>query len=108
MGTLLGSVGHRVKIHKITPVTVKERGDLEVKEYVVLQKPQAHDNRDPPPHTLMTDFTMTHVRFRLSHLYPTGQLTNTRPSDGAPDPDGALETGLKYDITKVDFLTCSP
>jgi hypothetical protein len=24
----LGSVGHRVKIHKITPVTGKERGDL--------------------------------------------------------------------------------
>ncbi len=30
-GAFLGSVGHRVKIHKITPVTDKERGDLEIK-----------------------------------------------------------------------------
>ncbi len=34
LGTLLGSVGHRVKIHKITPVTGKERGDIEIKDYV--------------------------------------------------------------------------
>ncbi len=37
-GGILGSVGHRVKIHKITPVMGKERGDLEIKDYVVLQK----------------------------------------------------------------------
>jgi hypothetical protein len=43
MGALLGSVGHRVKIHKITPATGKERGDLEVKDYTVLQKPQPQD-----------------------------------------------------------------
>ena len=36
---ILGSVGHRVKIHKITPAQGKERGDLEVRDYVVLQKP---------------------------------------------------------------------
>ena len=41
LGGILGSVGHRVKIHKITPATGKERGDLEIKDYVVLQKPQA-------------------------------------------------------------------
>ena len=40
LGELLGSVGHRVKIHNITPVTDKKRGDLEIKDYVVLQKPQ--------------------------------------------------------------------
>ena len=39
LGDILGSVGHRVKIHKITPVTDKERGDLEIKDYVVLHKP---------------------------------------------------------------------
>ena len=33
LGTLLGSVGHRVKIHKITPVTGKERGDIEIKDW---------------------------------------------------------------------------
>ena len=40
LGVILGSVGHRVKIHKITPDTGKERDDLEIKDYVVLQKPQ--------------------------------------------------------------------
>jgi hypothetical protein len=38
LGDILGSVGHRVKIHKIKPVTGKERGDLEIQDYVVLQK----------------------------------------------------------------------
>jgi hypothetical protein len=33
LGGILGSVGHRVKIHKIT-------GDIEIKDYVVLQNPQ--------------------------------------------------------------------
>jgi len=33
LGALLGSVGHKVKIHKITPV-------IEIKDYVVLKKTQ--------------------------------------------------------------------
>ena len=37
LGVILGSVGHKVQIHKITPATGKERGDLEIKDYVVLQ-----------------------------------------------------------------------
>jgi hypothetical protein len=37
LGGIFGSVGHRVKIHKITPATRKERDDLEIKDYVVLQ-----------------------------------------------------------------------
>ena len=98
MGTLLGSVVYRFKIHKITPATGKERGDLEVKDYVVLQKPQAQDNLLPPPRTLIADFTMTHVRFGRSHLHPLGQLTNTRHSDGAPDPDGALKAAARVKI----------
>ncbi len=43
LGDILGSVGHKVKIHKITPATGKEWGDLEIKDYVVLQKPQEQD-----------------------------------------------------------------
>ena len=31
LGGILGSVGHKVKIHRITPATGKERGDLEIK-----------------------------------------------------------------------------
>ena len=40
MGTLLGSVGHKVEIHKITPVNDKERGDIEIKDYIVSQNPK--------------------------------------------------------------------
>ena len=76
LGTFLGSVGHRVKIHNITCPTGKERGDLEIKDFVVLQKPQTQDNRLPPPHTLIMDYTMTHIRFGSSQLNPMGQLTN--------------------------------
>ena len=84
-------MGHHVKIHNITPVTGKERGDLEIKDYVVMQKPQTQANRLPPPHTLILDYTMTHIRFGRSHVHPMVQLTNTRSSDGAPDPDGSLK-----------------
>jgi hypothetical protein len=47
LGALLGSVGHKVKINKITPATEKERGDIEIKDYIVLQKPQIQDNLLP-------------------------------------------------------------
>jgi hypothetical protein len=48
LGDILGSVGHRVKIHKITPATGKERDDLEIKDYVVSQKPQEQADCLPP------------------------------------------------------------
>ncbi len=89
-GGILGSVGHRVKIHKITPATGKERGDIEIKDYVVLQKPQEQTDHLPPPRTLIMDFTFTHTRFGRSQVHSLGQLSHTRCSDGAPDPDGAL------------------
>jgi hypothetical protein len=90
LGVILGSVGHKVKIHtEITPATGKERGDLEIKDYVVLQKPQEQVDRLPPPRTLILDFTMTHPRYVRSLLNLNGQLTNTRRSDGAPEPDGS-------------------
>ncbi len=64
--TVFGSVGHRVKIHgsvghshKLTPATSKDRGDLEIKDYVVLQKPPEQADRLPPPRTLILDFTLT-------------------------------------------------
>ena len=63
-GGILGSVGHRVRIHKITPATGKERGDIEIKDYVVLLKPQEQTDRLPPPRTLIMDFTLTHTWFR--------------------------------------------
>ena len=41
---------------------------------------------------------MTHIRFGCSHLHPMGQLTNTRHSDGSPDPDGALKEVVRIKI----------
>jgi hypothetical protein len=90
LGGILGSVGQRVKIHKITPATGKERGDLEIKDYVILQKNQEQDDRLPPLRTLILDFTLTHTRYGSSHVHTAGQLTNIRLSDDAPELDGAL------------------
>jgi hypothetical protein len=66
-------------------------GDLEIKDYVVLQKPQEKADRLPPPCTLILDFTMTHPRYDRSLLNLNGQLANTRSSDGAPEPDGVIK-----------------
>jgi hypothetical protein len=72
LGDIFGSVGHRVKIHKITPATGKERGDLEIKDYVVLQKqkPQEQADRLPAPRTLILDFILTHTRYGSSCELP--------------------------------------
>ena len=61
-----------------------------------MQKPQA--DRLPPPRTLIMDYTMTHVRFGRSHLHPMDQLTNTRLSDGAPDPDATFKEVVRIKI----------
>ena len=98
LGGILGSVGNKVKIHKITPATGRERGDLEIKDYVVLQKTQEQVDRLPPPRTLILDFTMTHPHYGRSHLHPIGQLTNIRRSDGAPEPDGTLRVVTRKKI----------
>ncbi len=90
LGVIFGSVGHIVKIHKITSTTGKERGDLEIKDYVALQKPQEQADHLPPPRTLILDFTLTHTRYVSSHVHTTGQLANTRRSDGSPELDGDL------------------
>jgi hypothetical protein len=50
-----------------------------------------HGQHDlPPPRTLILAFTLTHTRYGSSHVHTTGQLTNIRRSDGAPELDGAL------------------
>jgi hypothetical protein len=95
---ILGSVGHRVKTHKITPAQGKERGDLEIRDYVLLQKPQDGTNCLPTPRTLIMDFTMTNTRFGRSQLHSLGQLTHSRRLDGAPEPDGALRESARTKI----------
>ncbi len=57
---------------------------------MVLQKPLEQADRLPPPRTLILDFTLTHTRYDSSHVHTTGQLTNTRCSDGSPELDGVL------------------
>jgi len=100
LGDILVSVGDRVKIHKITPATGKERGDLEIKDYVILENPQEQADRLPqgPPLTLILDFTLTHTCFGRSHVYSIGQLTHSRHSDGDPEPDGALRVVTRKKI----------
>jgi hypothetical protein len=78
LGSLLGYVGHRVKMHNITPATGKERGDLEVKDYVVMQKPLPQATRLPPPysdHGLYHDpssvWVFTLPPYGLTHKYKT-------------------------------------
>ena len=41
---------------------------------------------------------MTHPHYGRSHLYPIGQLTNIRRSDGAVEPDGALRVVVRKKI----------
>ena len=41
---------------------------------------------------------MTHPRIGRSHVYPSGQLTNVRRSDGAPEPDGVLKVVARKKI----------
>ena len=108
LGGILGSLGHKVKIHKITPATGKERGDLEIKDYVVLQKPQEQADRLPPPRTLILVFTMTHPRYGRSHVHRSGQLTNIRRSDGAPEPDGSLKVVTRKKIIHYRQLYLEP
>ncbi len=61
---------------------------------MVLQKPQQQDDRLPPPRTLILDFTLT----RSSHVHTTGQLTNTRSSEDAPESDGVLRVVVRKKI----------
>jgi hypothetical protein len=79
LGGILGSVAHRVKIHNITPATGKERGDVEIRDYVVLQKPRDLTDCLPPPRTLILDFTLTHTRFGRSQM---SSLGHRRTPDG--------------------------
>ncbi len=61
----LRSVGHRVKTHRITPVAVNERGDIEIQDYVILSREE--DDRFPP-RTLVMDVTMIHDRYGRTTL----------------------------------------
>ncbi len=46
LGDLLSSVGHKVKIHKITPTTDKERGDIEIKTFTFAPYWSTHTHKE--------------------------------------------------------------
>ncbi len=71
---------------------------MEIRDYVVLQKPRDLTDCLPPPRTLILDFTLTSTRFGKSHLSSLGQLTYTRRTDGTPEPDGPLRTVVRTKI----------
>jgi hypothetical protein len=91
----LCSVGHKVKPHRITPADDNERGDIEIKDYVIL--PRGEDDR-LPPHTLVMDVTMTHDRYGRTTQYTNGTLTHRVSSTGAPQSDGALNKTVRMKI----------
>jgi len=80
LGDILGSVGHRVKIHKITPVTGKERGDIEIKDYVlVLQSGLA---KTPGTDGLPSSSAYPHIRFHIdSHAFRKITVAFSRTAD---------------------------
>ena len=71
---------------------------MEIRDYVIFQKPRDLTDFLPPPRTLILDFTLTHTRFGKSQLSSLGQLTHTRWTDGAPEPDGTLRTVVRAKI----------
>ena len=91
---------------------------MEIKDYIVLQKTQAQDNRLPPPHTLIMDFTMTRIstlimdftltriRFGFSHFRPRTHPTTPRlitegyggVSSHREAIDHVSQTNLKGDV----------
>ena len=103
--SMLRSVGHRVKTHKVTPAAGNERGDIEVDKYVVL--PRGEDNL-LPPRPLTLDFTITHDHYGRSNDFTNDILTHHIRSTGATHPDGALNTEaqVKNRYYKRLFLTC--
>jgi hypothetical protein len=72
--------------------------NVEIRDYVILQKPRDLTDCLPPPRTLILDFTLTPTRFEKSQMSSLGQLTHTRRTDGAPEPDGALKTVARAKI----------
>jgi hypothetical protein len=50
LGGILSSVGHRVKVHNITPVSGKERSDVEIQHFPFSCAIKRHPS--PPPHWL--------------------------------------------------------
>ena len=86
-----------MKTHKVSSVTVNERGDVEIMDYVILR--HGEDNR-LPPHTLsrLMDVTMTHDRYVRTTHHTNGALSHRVSSTGTHQTDGVLN---KTDRIKI-------
>ncbi len=95
LSLFLHSVGHSVKTHEITPAPDIERGDIEIKDYVIL--PNGEDDR-LPPRTLVMDVTMTHDRYGRTTHHTNGTITHRVSSTGPPQTDGVLNKTTRMKI----------
>ncbi len=95
LSLLLRSVGHRDEPHKNTPAVGNERGDIEIKDYVIL--PPGEDDRFPP-HTLVMDVTMTHDRYVRTTQRTNEELTHISSSTGAPQSDDTLNNAVRIKV----------
>jgi hypothetical protein len=97
LSLFLRSDGHRVKTNRITPVDGNERGDIEMKDYVIF--PPGEDDR-LPPRALVMDVTMNHDRYGRTTQRTNGALTHRVSSNCVPHPDGTLN---KTDRIKIRY-----
>ena len=74
---------------------LNERGDIEIKDYVILT--HGEDERIPP-HTLVMDVTMTQVRYGRTTERTNGAFTHRVSSTGAPQSDGDLNKEVRMKI----------
>jgi hypothetical protein len=120
LSLMFRSIGHCVKVHKITPAvgmiaeTLRSRITLffladktiVVKTTVVLSWRNIQNQRS----CVIVNFTITHDhwfwiftmshdrRYGRSNLHPTGKLTHTPSSKGAPHTDGVLKNEVRIKI----------
>ncbi len=80
------------------PIRMDHTNCLQVAIKTLQFNPQDGTDRLPPPRTLIMDFTLTHNRYGRSQLHSIGQLTHSRRSDGAPEPDGAFRESARVKI----------
>jgi hypothetical protein len=79
---LLHSIGHRVKTHRVTPGDGNERGDIEIKDYVIL--PRGEDDIVFLPITVSTSVRVYEdfARLFFSHAYREASiLTGELPEE---------------------------
>ncbi len=93
METTLGSVGHRDKTHRTTPVVGNGRGDIEKKNVIL---PRGEDDT-LSPRTLVMDVTSTQDRCGRTTQRANGALTHRVSSTGVPQPDGTMNKVVKKD-----------